>query len=112
MCTHFGSLPTLSHRSCTSFHSQYAPAVILKFGVELLPFFTIVNVVNIALGLLFTIWGLAELYEPQGSPYDAVAIRVPTIPIGLMAGPFFIVISAFLLSSIMKIKRRTSRLMP
>ena len=105
MCTHFGSLPTLSHRRCTSFASRYAPAVIFKFGVELLPFFAIVNVVNITLGLLLTIWGLAELVEPQES-------LVPTIPIGLMSGPFFIVIGAFLLSSIMKIKRRTSRLRP
>lgn len=83
---------------------RYAPAVIFKFGVELLPIFAIVNVVNITLGLLLTIWGLAELVEPQES-------LVPTT-IGLMSGPFFIVFGAFLLSSIMKIKRRTSRLRP
>ena len=71
----------------------------------MLPFFIIVNIVNIVLGLLLTTWGLVELIEPQES-------LVPTIPIGLMSGPFFIVIGAFLLSSIMKIKRRTSRLRP
>jgi len=105
ICTHFGSLPTLSHRRCTSFTSQYAPAIFLKFGIGMLPFFIIVNIVNIALGLLLTTWGLVELIEPQDS-------LVPTFPMGLFMGPVFIGAGAFLLSWIMKLKRRTSQLRP
>jgi hypothetical protein len=71
----------------------------------MLPFFIIVNIVNIVLGLLLTTWGLVELIEPQES-------LVPTFPMGLFMGPFCIGAGAFLLSWIMKLKRRTSQLRP
>jgi len=103
VCTHFGALPTLSHRTCTSIPSPYAPAALLKIGVDVLPIFLIVNLVNVILGILFILWGISELFASTNS-------LIPVFPMGLFMGPMLIVIGGYMYSRIWKIQRRASGL--
>ena len=101
ICTHFGSLPTISHQACAQRNLAHTPSVGLKFGVRLLPFFLIVNVLNILIGVIALSWGLVELTQPQ----DANTYT-PTFPIGLMMGPFMIGIGGVLVARIHHLSKR------
>jgi len=103
VCTHFGALPTLSHRACASVPSQHAPVAILKISVDVLPVFLMINLVNVMVGILFTLWGIFEILNATNSLF-------PVFPMGLFMGPILVVIGGFMYSSIMKIQKRASGL--
>ena len=105
-CTHFGSLPTISHQACARRNFAHTPSVGLKFGVRLLPFFLIVNVINFLIGVIALSWGLVELTQPQ----DANTYT-PTFPNGLtltllMIGPFMIGIGGVFVARIHHLSKR------
>ena len=104
ICTHFGSLPTISHQACARRNFAHTPSVGLKFGVRYLPFFLIVNVLNFLIGVIALYWGLFELTKPQ----DANTYT-PTFPIGLMFGPFMIGIGGVLVARIQHLSKRVPK---
>ena len=101
ICTHFGSLPTISHQACAQRNFAHTPSVGFKFGAGLLPFFLVVNILNFLIGVIALSWGLVELTQPQ----DAYTYA-PTFPIGLMIGPFMIGIGGVLVARIHHLSKR------
>lgn len=100
ICTHFGALPTLSHRICASVPSPYAPDAILKIGVDTLPMLLIINLVTtICGGALYTLYGIFELFNSDFF-----------FPIEVSMGLTVIVAGIFLHSSIRNMQERTSGL--
>ena len=72
-----------------------------KFGAGLLPFFLIVNVFNLLIGVVAVFWGLVELTQPQ----DTYAYA-SSFPFGLMIGPFMIGIGFVLVARIRNLSNR------
>jgi len=97
ICTHFSALPTINHSWCTYQPSAYAPAVGMRIKPQTLVFFSVINVINVLLGFLLLAWEISNLAGPQ-DPYEV------HVPIGLMAGPFMIIIGLVLLKRISKIQ--------
>ena len=99
-CTHFGSLPTISHRACAQLNFPNAPPVVLKIGVDMLPLFFIVNLLNLVIGIIALMWGIIELTQPQDT-----SVYAPVLPMGLLIGPFMIGIGVVLIARIQKLNK-------
>ena len=99
ICTHFGALPTLSHRICAQRQSPHVPDVGLTLGVGLLPMFLIINILNMIIGIVAIFWGIFEMTQPQES-------FASSFPIGLIIGPFMVTIGGVLTARCRKLSKR------
>jgi hypothetical protein len=102
ICTHLNSLPTISHRACALQSSSMSPPVIFKFGVRTIPFFIIINILNLIIGVISLSWGLIEISQPRD-------LYAPIFPTQLLIGPFMIAIGSVMLYRINKIAKQINK---